>query len=56
MFTLVSEAIGKVMPIDRLRHIGFSHFEADECGAMNEFLAVAPHSAPLAEQSLQWSR
>ena len=47
MFTLVSEAIGKVMPIDRLRHIGFSHFEADECGAMNEFLAVAPHSAPL---------
>jgi flavorubredoxin len=30
------------MPVDRLRWIMFGHFEADECGAMNEFLAVAP--------------
>jgi flavorubredoxin len=47
MFPLVSEAIGKVMSIERLRHLAFSHFEADECGAMNEFLAVAPQAAPL---------
>ena len=47
LFPLVREAINRVMPIDRLRYIGMSHFEADECGAMNEFLAAAPQSVPL---------
>ena len=47
LFPLVREAIGRVMPVERLRHIGFSHFEADECGSLNEFLAVAPGAAPL---------
>jgi flavorubredoxin len=47
MFPLVREAIGHVLPIDKLRWISFSHFEADECGAMNEFLAVAPNARPL---------
>lgn len=42
MFPLVSEAIATVMPVERLRWIMFGHFEADECGAMNQFLAVAP--------------
>ena len=47
MFSLVREAIEAVMPITKLRHVGFSHFEADECGSLNEFLAVAPSAAPL---------
>lgn len=47
MFPLVAEAIGRVMPIERLRYVGFSHFEADECGALAEFLAVAPNAEPL---------
>src|ERR1700674_1448563 len=47
LFLLVREAIERVMAIDRLRYIGMSHFEADECGAMNEFLAAAPQSVPL---------
>jgi flavorubredoxin len=42
------EAISKVIPLDRIRHIGYSHFEGDEAGAMNEFLAVAPHAVPFA--------
>jgi flavorubredoxin len=42
MFPLVAEAIGKVLPLERLRWIAFSHFEADECGALNDFLAAAP--------------
>ena len=50
MFPLVREAISKVMPVDRLRHVGYSHFEADECGAMNEFLAVSPLAVPFASQ------
>ena len=45
MFPLVSAAIATVVPVDRLRWITFGHLEADECGAMNEFLAVAPTCA-----------
>jgi flavorubredoxin len=32
------------MPVERLRWVGGSHFEGDEFGAMNEFLAAAPHA------------
>jgi flavorubredoxin len=31
-----------VLPVERLRYIGFSHFEADECGSLNEWLNPAP--------------
>lgn len=47
MFPLVREAVESVLPVERLRHIGFSHVEADECGSLNEWLAVAPQSTPL---------
>jgi flavorubredoxin len=44
LFPVVSEAIAAVMPVARLRYVGLSHFEADECGALNEFLAAAPNA------------
>ena len=47
MFPLVSHAIAKIIDLTRLRYIGLSHVEADECGAMNEMLAVAPNAMPL---------
>ncbi len=47
MFPLVHEAVASVLPPARLRHIAFSHVEADECGSLNAWLAVAPHSTPL---------
>jgi flavorubredoxin len=47
MFPLVQEAIAGVLPPERLSYIGFSHFEADECGSLNEFLALAPQSVPV---------
>jgi len=47
LFPAVREAIEHVMPADRLRWIGFSHVEADECGSLNDFLAVAPAARPL---------
>lgn len=47
MFPLVREAVASVVPVERLCHIGFSHVEADECGSLNEWLRVAPQSAPL---------
>lgn len=47
MFALVREAIAAVLPPEQLRYIGLSHFEADECGSLNEFLAVAPNAVPV---------
>ena len=47
MFPLVRDAVARVLPADRIRYIGFSHFEADECGSLNEWLAVAPQAEPL---------
>ena len=46
MFPLVREAVAAVLPVERLRHVGFSHFEADECGSLNEFLAVDASRSP----------
>jgi flavorubredoxin len=42
MFPLVSEAVARVVPIERMRWITFGHVESDECGSMNQWLAVAP--------------
>jgi flavorubredoxin len=47
MFPLVREAVASVLPVEGLRYLAFSHVEADECGALNEWLAVAPQSMPL---------
>jgi len=47
LFPAVREAIEKVIPISTLRWISFSHFEADECGSLNDFLTVAPNASPL---------
>lgn len=44
-FPLVREAVAGVLP--SLRHISFSHVEADECGSLNEWLAAAPRAAHL---------
>src|SRR4051812_36086781 len=46
MQALVQEAISSVLNVSKLRYIGFSHFESDECGSLNEFLSVAPNAAP----------
>lgn len=47
LFALVKEAVDTVLPSAGLRHIAFSHFEADECGSLNDWLAVAPEAHPL---------
>jgi flavorubredoxin len=44
IFPLVREAVATVMPVERLRYVALSHFEADECGSLNEWLAVAPQA------------
>ena len=47
IFPQVKEAVATLIDPAKLRWIGFSHFEADECGALNEWLAVAPNAAPV---------
>jgi flavorubredoxin len=41
LFPLVSDAVSKLIRLTDLRWISFSHVEADECGAMNDFLAAS---------------
>jgi flavorubredoxin len=44
MFDFTLEGVKSIIDPATLRWIGFSHFEADECGALNEWLEVAPRA------------
>lgn len=50
LFPLVREAVETVMSVAELHYLGLSHFEADECGALGEFLQAAPRAVPLCGQ------
>ena len=50
LFPAVREAVARVLPPESLRWIAFSHVEADECGTLNQFLALAPRAQPLCGQ------
>jgi len=47
MFPFVLEAVGTILPAQRLRYVSFSHVESDECGSLNEWLGAAPQAVPL---------
>lgn len=47
IFPLVREAVAKIIEPSELRHISFSHFEADECGSLNEWLKIAPNATAI---------
>jgi flavorubredoxin len=47
LFPSVRAAVERILPLSRLRYVAFSHFEADECGALNELLALAPRAEPV---------
>jgi flavorubredoxin len=50
MFPLVHGAVSKIIDPAKLMWIGFSHFEVDECGALNEWLRVAPNAKPVCSE------
>jgi flavorubredoxin len=50
LYSLTAEAIAKVLPLARLRYVAFSHYEADECGALNDLLAAAPAAVAVCSQ------
>lgn len=47
LFPLIREAVATVLPVEKLRYIALSHTEADESGALNDWLDAAPYSAPV---------
>ncbi len=47
LFPLVRAQVEKVLPLEQLRYVAFSHVEADECGALPDFLAAAPQARPV---------
>jgi flavorubredoxin len=47
MFPLIRQAIESLIPIESLRYVGFSHYEADECGSLNDLLELAPEATPV---------
>ncbi|MEO5787510.1 MBL fold metallo-hydrolase [Gelidibacter sp.] len=51
MFPAVLEAVSKIISPSLLRWIGFSHFEVDECGALNEWLQVAPNAKAVCSEA-----
>jgi flavorubredoxin len=50
LFDAVRAGIARVLPVKTLRYVSFSHVEADECGTLNPFLALAPNAQPLCGQ------
>lgn len=47
IFPAVRAALERVLPVSELRYVSLSHFESDECGALNAFLAAAPRAEPV---------
>ena len=47
IFPAVHEAVATLIDPTTLRHVAFSHFEADECGALNDWLNLAPNAQPV---------
>lgn len=44
IFPMVRDAVAQLIDPATLRHISFSHFEADECGSLNDWLEIAPNA------------
>ncbi len=50
IFSDVRAAIERVLPVSKLRYVAFSHYEADECGTLNAFLALAQRAVPVCSE------
>jgi flavorubredoxin len=44
IFPFVSAAVARLIPLERLRWVSFGHWEADESGALNQWLEAAPNA------------
>lgn len=46
-FPGLRDAVATLIDPAKLRYVGWSHFESDECGALNDWLSIAPHAEPV---------
>jgi flavorubredoxin len=51
MFPILLDAVKSLIDPTQLRWIGFSHFEVDECGALNEWLQIAPNAKAVCSEA-----
>ena len=51
LFPVLQQAVRTLIDPTQLRWIGFSHFEVDECGALNEWLQLAPHAQAVCSEA-----
>jgi flavorubredoxin len=51
MFPVLQQAVSSLIDPKLLRWIGFSHFEVDECGALNEWLRIAPNAQAVCSEA-----
>jgi len=54
MFPTVRDEVARLIDPSRVRWVGFSHFEADERGSLNEWLQAAPAASRSAAWSARW--
>jgi flavorubredoxin len=54
MFEPMRNGGAAIIDPSKLRWIGFSYFESDECGALDEWLRVAPHDAGCLQSCRPW--
>jgi flavorubredoxin len=47
LFPTVRTEVEKILDPSKIRWIGFSHFESDECGALNDWQQIAPEARPV---------
>ena len=47
IFQIVKDSVAKLIDPSTIRWIGFSHFEADECGALSEWQKIAPNATAI---------
>src|SRR5262245_36234495 len=47
MFPVLRDAVATLIEPSRLRYVSWSHFESDECGALNDWLQIAPEAEPV---------
>ena len=47
IFPLVREAVASVIPVEKFRWLSYSHWEPDESGSIEDWIAVAPNAQPL---------
>jgi len=47
LFPGIRDAVARVLPPATLRYVAFGHVESDECGSLNDWLALSPRAVPV---------